>query len=415
MLAVIHPSLCGFGGKDGYESITFFPGSPLSRKFAQKKTFPLKEPAGEPAGLYVHVPFCRTRCPYCDFYSQTSLERIQDWIRSLQREAEHYSNSFQAFDTLYLGGGTPSLLSPQQLADLFTVLRTAFSFAPFAEITLEANPDDITREKLTAWRDLGVNRMSVGVQSFRQEEIEFLQRRHTAQGAIRALETIGAAGFDNLSVDLIYGLPGQTLSQWLLSLKLALQFRPEHLSCYQLTVEEGTPFGGLRERGMLNLPDEDAQGRFFLTTSRFLEKEGYLHYEISNFARSEALISRHNSKYWKHVDYLGLGPGAHSFFQGKRWWNVGSVQRYCAFLNEGKLPVEGEEWLTEDQLLLETLYFGFRTKRGMDLPLLEGDPHMKSCAAELEKSGLALRRDGRLIPTRRGFLLADSLPLRMVR
>lgn len=386
----------------------------------KKKTLPATIPpapnhAEEEPGLYIHVPFCKSKCPYCDFYSVTTLKNVQTWIKALKKEAEHYRDSFQIFDTLYLGGGTPSLLNPDQLAEVFTSLRAAFTFAPSSEVILEANPDDITPEKLSVYKDLGVNRISVGVQSFREEEIRFLQRRHTAAGAERALGEIRRAGFKNLGVDLMYGLPGQTLSHWLVSLKRALEFQPEHLSCYQLTVEEGTVLGRLKTKGGLQLPDEKAGRRFFLATSRFLEKRGYLHYEISNFARTEALVSRHNSKYWKHVDYLGLGPGAHSFLQGRRWWNVRSVRRYTSLLAQGRLPIEGEESLTPDQLLLETLYFGFRTRRGIDLHLLETDDPMQAAASELEKSGLVIRKDGRLIPTRQGFLLADSLPLRMVR
>ncbi len=369
----------------------------------------------ESSGLYLHVPFCRSKCPYCDFYSVTSMKEAREWVHCLKREAECYRGFFQTFDTLYLGGGTPSLLNRAQLSEIFSLLHASFTFVPSPEISLEANPDDITQEKLAVCRELGINRISLGVQSFREGELRFLGRRHTAAGAERALEKIRGAGFDNVSVDLMYGLPGQSMSQWLFSLKRALDFQPEHLSCYELTVEEGTAMGRLKAQNRLKLPDEETGRRFFLTTSRFLEKRGYIHYEISNFARSEALISRHNSKYWKHVDYLGIGPGAHSFFQGKRWWNVRSLQHYRALMSQGKLPLEGEECLTEDQLLLETLYFGFRTKRGINLRLLEGAPHMESCAAELEESGLALRRDGRLIPTRRGFLLAESLPLRMVR
>lgn len=368
----------------------------------------------EEPGLYIHVPFCRTKCPYCDFYSVTSPHWTREWVRCLDQEARLYRNFFQTFDTLYLGGGTPSILSSDQLSEVFTFLRIAFTFSPSCEITLEVNPDDVTAEKSRTWKTLGINRVSVGVQSLREEEVAFLRRRHTAREAERALEHIRRAGFTNLSVDLMYGLPGQTLSHWLFSLKRVLEFEPEHLSCYQLTVEKDTALGRWEARGKVSLPHEEDQRRFFLVTSRFLEKQGYVHYEISNFARSQGLLSRHNTKYWKHVNYLGLGPGAHSFLDGRRWWNVRSVRSYCSLLNAGKLPVEGEESLDPDQLLLETLYFGFRTRRGIDLQLVERDAHMQAAARELEQSGLVVRKGERLTPTRQGFLVADGLPLRML-
>ncbi len=375
---------------------------------------PLPLPPAEEPGLYIHVPFCQTKCPYCDFYSVTSRKWIREWIHSIKKEAEHYHGAFHIFDTFYLGGGTPSLLSSEQITKVFTLLRATFTFSPSCEITLEVNPDDVSAEKLHAWRALGIDRISVGAQSFRQEETHFLKRRHTAREAERALENIRRAGFANLSVDLMYGLPGQSISHWLFSLKRALEFEPEHLSCYQLTVEKNTALGRLEAQGKLSLPLEENQRRFFLVTSRFLERHGYVHYEISNFARSEDLQSRHNTKYWKHVGYLGLGPGAHSFLAGKRWWNVRSVRRYCSLLSKEKLPVEGEEVLTPDQLLLESLCFGFRTQRGIDLQLIDGNAHMRAVAKDLEQSCLVTQKGKRLAPTRKGFLVADSLPLRML-
>jgi oxygen-independent coproporphyrinogen-3 oxidase len=280
-----------------------------------------------------------------------------------------------------------------------------------SEITLEVNPDDVTDEELTAWGDAGVNRVSVGVQSFHEKEVAFLGRRHTAARAVEALEAIRRAGFARMGIDLMYGLPGQTLDDWMHSLRKALELRPEHVSCYQLSVEGGTPFGRLMENGLLELPDEEVGRNFFLETSRFLRSAGYVHYEISNFAKSSSHVARHNSKYWNHVDYLGLGPGAHSFQKGRRWWNVKSVEGYCAALRNGQSAVEGEEHLTDDQLLLERLYFGFRTLRGLDLDDVECDARSHAVVDQLTRSGLLRRENGRLIPTLDGYLVADSLPL----
>ena len=203
-------------------------------------------------GLYIHVPFCQTKCPYCDFYSITSPDLISAYLKALEIEASFYKDSFASFDTLYLGGGTPSLLDAEQLTALVNTPRRHFKFTPDTEFTLEANPDDITAEKLRLWRELGINRLSLGVQSFDEAELVFLQRRHTARQTRRAMELIRAAGFDNLGLDLMYGLPGQSPDTWLQTLETALGFTPEHLSCYQLTIAEGTPAGPAAGPGRVN-------------------------------------------------------------------------------------------------------------------------------------------------------------------
>ena len=294
-------------------------------------------------GLYLHIPFCKSKCPYCDFYSLTDLSLMPAWLEALKREVLLYKDTFPCFDTLYLGGGTPSLVDPRQLAILMACLRRQFDFAPDTEFTLEANPDDLTPEKLRVYRDLGINRLSLGVQSFDDQELASLGRRHTARQAERALKWSRAAGFTNLGIDLIYGLPGQTEEAWGRNFKKALRFNPEHLSCYQLTLEEGTPLGARAAQGYIQLPGEATQRRLFLKTSRFLAEHGYLHYEVSNFARGEAHFSRHSRKYWRHTPYLGLGPGAHSYLNGRRWWNDRSLTGYCRALAQGRAPLAGRE------------------------------------------------------------------------
>jgi oxygen-independent coproporphyrinogen-3 oxidase len=363
-------------------------------------------------GLYVHVPFCQSKCPYCDFYSITDLSLIQDWPAALEKEAVLYRDQFGVFDTLYLGGGTPSLLSPGQLEAMLTALRQHFLFSSDAEITLEANPDDLSREKLAAYRDLGVNRLSVGVQSFNDQDLAFLGRRHTARQAVQALEWARTAGFDNLSLDLMYALPGQTKGGWRQTLETALSFQPEHLSCYQLTVEGCTPLAARQARGEFQAAGEESEGALFLLTSEFLADRGYLHYEISNFAQGEENCCRHNPKYWQHIPYLGLGPGAHSFKDGLRWWNYSDLKRYSTALAAGAAPVAGRESLTPEQLRLETLYLGFRTRRGVALEDLHPYCNWKAALAELAEAGLVEVVQGRARPTRQGFLVADGLPLR---
>jgi oxygen-independent coproporphyrinogen-3 oxidase len=363
------------------------------------------------AGLYVHVPFCLRKCPYCDFASGTELALVADWLRAIKREMGFYGDFAPRFDSLYLGGGTPSLLAADELASLVEALEDHFAFSPDTEITLEVNPDDVTPQSLQHYRELGINRLSLGVQSFDDRELAFLGRRHDSSRSRRALAWAREAGFANLGLDLIYGLPGQIVEQWRRSLETALGFGPEHLSCYQLTIEAGTPLARRQAEGQFQRLSEEAEREFFLFTSRFLEEAGYLHYEISNFARGNENRSRHNRKYWNHTPYLGLGPGAHSFRDGRRWWNHRSLKDYCQTLNAGEAPVAGEEILTPEQTRLEALYLGLRTREGVDLNVLLKAQRGKIGLQEMVKAGLAKVRDNRLIPTRKGLVVADRLAL----
>jgi len=362
-------------------------------------------------GLYIHIPFCQSKCPYCDFYSIPEVNLIPAYLKALEQEAHRYREALGPFDTLYLGGGTPSLLTNAQLVTLMKNLRRHFRLLPDAEITLEANPDDVTPEKLRLLQDLGVNRLSLGVQSLDEAELRFLGRRHTARQARRALELARAVGFGNLGVDLMYGLPGQTQEAWLHSLEQVLEFHPEHLSCYQLTLAPDTPLGRRAARGEITPLEEEEERAFFLLTSRFLVERGYLHYEVSNFAREEEYCCRHNRKYWRHEPYLGLGPGAHSFDGSRRWWNFSSGERYGSSLEAGQAPLAGEETLTPSQLRLEALYLGFRTREGVSLDLLRPQPRWRTVLAELRRSGLVRVADGRLVTTPQGMVVADRLPL----
>jgi oxygen-independent coproporphyrinogen-3 oxidase len=378
-------------------------------------------------GLYIHIPFCKSKCPYCDFYSVTDETLISAYLAALDAEARLYRDQFPAFDSLFWGGGTPSLLDTVQLGALVASLRRHFVFAPDTEITLEANPDDITAEKLRLFRDLGINRLSLGVQSFDEGELRFLGRRHTARQTLAAIDLIRAVGFTNLGLDLMYGLPGQTTATWLKTLEQALSLAPEHLSCYQLTLTAGetpalwTPMARRAARGELRLPDEETQREFFLLTANFLTARGYLHYEISNFARQGTqagslchYLCRHNLKYWTRTPYLGLGPGAHSFDGRRRWWNVSSVGDYCSSLKAGEAPVAEAETLTPEQIRLETLCLGFRTREGVSLATLREHPGADAILAELTQAGLVRVDRGRVIATLDGLVVADRLPLEFV-
>ncbi|MBA4417699.1 MAG: coproporphyrinogen III oxidase [Syntrophus sp. (in: bacteria)] len=363
------------------------------------------------AGLYIHVPFCKTKCPYCDFYSITDLSLIPSWLDALCKEIDLYQDIFSEFGSLFIGGGTPSLLDGNTLDHLIKTIRAHWSFDSNIESTIELNPDDVTGEKLRLYRTLGINRLSLGIQSFNDSELIFLKRRHTSEGARKALRLIRKAGFKNFSLDLIYGLPGQTEAGWLTTLKYALSYEPTHLSCYQLTVEKNTPFGLLKAEGTLTPLNEKTEEMLFLTTSQFLEAQGFIHYEISNFARSDNYICRHNMKYWRHIPYLGLGPGAHSFSNGQRWWNYRSLEQYCVSFTEGANPVEDLEILTPEQVRLEMIYLGLRTKEGVSLSRVEDTILASTAFADMKKGGLIKVDKGRIVPTRKGFLMADRLPL----
>ncbi len=342
------------------------------------------------------------------------------------------------FDTVYFGGGTPSLLPAGDLARVLDACRAHLALAaPAPWIFLEANPEDVTPDACTAWRALGVRTLSLGVQSFSDDALRFLGRRHTAQQARAAVEVAHAAGFDTVSIDLIFGLPGQTEKDWRRELATAVALSPGHLSCYQLTIHPRTRFGVSAARGLLSeLPERD-QAELFDLTHRFLADAGWPAYEVSNFARSPDHQSRHNLKYWNHTPYLGLGPSAHSFVRcdasadpcsadeargpagGRRWWNEPRLRRWEQHVAAGERPVEGEEFLGAQALATETLMLGLRTTAGVDLDdfaarygldLLETN---HALVTSLVREGrLEVHNDPddrRLVPTTRGLAIADGL------
>lgn len=361
-------------------------------------------------GLYVHIPFCRSRCAYCDFYSQTDFSLAPDWLEALKGEARLYKDRFGPFDSLYLGGGTPSALAPFHLKDLVGFLFKGFCFKEDLEFTIEANPDDLSQDYVAFLKDLGVNRVSVGVQSLEDKELAFLRRRHSASQAEKAFDRLRKTGFETLSADFMYALPGQTLNTWLRTLHRALSLQPDHLSCYQLTLVKHSPLGAMLSRGEIRKAGIEEERRFFLATSSLLEQKGYDHYEVSNFARPGRLC-RHNLKYWDGSPYLGLGPAAHSFDGSTRWWNTRSIQRYLSRLSEGRSPMTGKETLSEEDRYGEALLLGFRTNLGISMNMIKNFEYLETLLKQLQESGLVTLQQGRVVPTREGFLHADGLPL----
>lgn len=367
------------------------------------------------AGLYLHIPFCRRKCTYCDFYSVTDKNLIEPFVAALQQEAALSDSRGLLFDTIYLGGGTPSVLSAEAVGQLIETVFGRFQIAANSEITIEVNPGTVDRDCLKSYRKLRINRINIGVQSFQECNLRFLGRIHDAGDALRTIEDARSAGFDNIGIDLIYGLPAQKTESWLADLSKAIDFEPEHLSCYMLTFEDGTPLDQRRIAGKINPLADKRCAELFETTIECLGRAGYVHYEVSNFARTSAHQSRHNWKYWSLVPYVGLGPSAHSFNQRERYWNVCSVTEYVRLLTCGVRPIEGKESLSREQQVMEFIYLGLRTLAGIDLAafarrftmdfldVFEDTVHL------LEQEKLAEISANRLTLTVKGLLLLDSI------
>jgi len=369
-----------------------------------------------PAGLYIHVPFCSSVCPYCDFaVTIAGDDRRSTYLDALDREIAHSKVHGLRFDTVYFGGGTPSSLSPEHLDRVITTIEDNLDLAPGATRHLEINPDDVNRTTAAAWRDLGFSFASLGVQSFSDEVLGFLGRRHRAADARRAAETLLDAGFATVSVDLIFGLPGQTARDWRRQLETVLAIGVHHLSCYQLTIHDGTVFGRRKTRGELSELDEDGQAELYLLTHEILGAAGWQGYEVSNFSAGVDHRSRHNRKYWDHTPYLGLGPSAHSFVDRRRWWNQRKVRLWTAAIEDNRSPIEDQEDLSDAELFFEAVMLGLRTADGIDRDALqqrfgaEVTRFDEPAIERLTKSG-HLSCDGhRIQPTPRGMAVAEGL------
>jgi oxygen-independent coproporphyrinogen-3 oxidase len=382
-------------------------------------------------GLYIHVPFCSSICPYCDFSvtkaASPARERFASRLATEVSLAAPAWSDPRPFDTVYFGGGTPSRLPPEELSRVLAACRTHLALAPPAPwVFLEANPEDVTEEACAAWRALGVRTLSLGVQSFSDESLRFLGRGHDGRRAREAVETALGAGFDTVSIDLIFGLRGQTAEAWRLDLETVVALGPQHVSCYQLTIHSRTPFGVQARRGrLLELPEDD-QAALFELTHRFLADAGFSAYEVSNFARGPRHESRHNRKYWDHTPYLGLGPSAHSLAApsacspARRWWNERGTPRWEGRLAAGERPIEGEELLGPKALAEEALFLGLRTTAGIDLGSLRARYGVDLLAANgdlvarlVDEGRIVVNADpegGRwLVPTLSGLAVADGL------
>ena len=371
------------------------------------------------AALYIHIPFCEKRCVYCDFYTVAGVSsRIPDYVAALKKEiglraAEPFWQR-QRFATVFFGGGTPSLLSPQQIAEILDTVFGAFQFEQHPEITIEANPGTLTSEQLARYRSTGVNRLSLGVQSLHADELERLDRIHSPQQAIDAVMMARHAGFENINMDFIFALPQQTIPRWQASLEQAFELQPTHISAYNLTIEHGTPLDVKIRKGEMEPLSEEEERAFYQFTIDFLESHGYRQYEISNFAKP-GFEAKHNIKYWDGSVYLGLGASAHSFDGKRRFWNVANLRKYLEALTAARLPEDSAEQLSKSQQMFETAFLGLRQRHGVDLAAFAKkfrqsfDATFNGLVPELEKGGLLIRRDERLQLTPEGLFLCDEI------
>jgi oxygen-independent coproporphyrinogen-3 oxidase len=380
-----------------------------------KSEAPQTEPDAA-AGLYIHVPFCTSVCPYCDFAVTIAGEdRRGGWIDGVLHEAAMYSDIGLVFDTVYFGGGTPSSLTSNQLFRIVKGIGRHLDVDRLTSLFLEVNPEDVSRESAAAWRELGVCFVSLGVQSFDDSDLGFLGRRHNAADARRAAETLCETGFRTVSIDLMYGFQGRSSNHWRRQLEAALALGVDHLSCYQLTVHGGTVLGRRVAAGAVTEIGEGELAKLFFLTHELLSNSGFEGYEVSNFASAPEHRSGHNQKYWDHTPYLGLGPSAHSFVDGSRWWNRRKLRLWQTAVGVGEKPIEEKERLSAEQLVLEALMLGFRTTAGVNLERLRRRfgidllARNEEVVDRLSRLG-HIETDGcRIRPTLAGLAVADAL------
>jgi oxygen-independent coproporphyrinogen-3 oxidase len=367
------------------------------------------------AGIYVHIPFCKQACHYCDFHFSTNTAKRRELIQAIEKEIALQRNYLgrEQINTIYFGGGTPSLLSEEEVSELLTVINSMFNVSMSAEITLEANPDDLMTEKLTGFKRIGINRLSIGIQSFDDGVLKFLNRAHSSTVAINSFKNARAIGFENISIDLMYSLPGQDLQSWKKNIIQALALNPEHISSYSLTIEEKTVFGKWASKKKIKAVDNDVAAHELLILIDELEQAGYEHYEVSNFSKP-GYISKHNSSYWKGKKYLGAGPSAHSYNGLSRQYNISNNHLYLHSLQADKIPATIEVLSREDKIndwLLTTL----RTSWGTNLEKLRQDHQYDLLkihghyVQQLIDNKHALLTDKSLILTKKGRLLADKI------
>ncbi len=367
------------------------------------------------AGIYIHIPFCKKLCYYCDFYHIITPADYSDFVKALLKEAtirQDYLGT-ENISTIYFGGGTPSVLSVQDIIVIMSHIKRLYNVDESCEITIELNPDDVTSDYLSDLKKTGINRISMGIQSWDDKDLKMLNRRHDSAQAKKALEEVFNAGFENVTIDLIYGLPGMSLDSWISNLDFSFSFDIKHLSAYHLTIEPGTVFGRMLEKGsMSEIDEEDSAAQFNILIEK-AESAGFVHYEISNFGKP-GYFSRHNSNYWKQVHYLGLGPSAHSFNGYSRQWNIRNLKSYTKGVNTGSVYYEKEE-LDIKARFNEYIMTSLRTMWGMDLDYVEkmfekeGYDYVVNLSGKFKNYGLMKQDKKTLVLTNQGKLISDNI------
>ena len=370
------------------------------------------------AGIYIHIPFCKSRCKYCDFFSTTHLEKQAQYVQALLVEIQDrlsisntqypitnnqypIPNNQYPISTIYIGGGTPSTLPVEHLRAIVEAIRREAK-GERQEITLEANPGDITQEKAQAWRAMGINRLSIGIQSFEDELLQLIGRRHNAEQARQAVAIAQAAGFDNISIDLMYALPSQTMQQWQHDVAQALQLNVQHISTYGLIYEEGTALTTLLDHGVVEAVDEETEMQMYDYLVEQLTANGYIHYEVSNFALPNC-ESKHNSSYWNDTPYIGLGAGAHSYNGQQRQWNISDLDTYIQQANAHQLQPQIEQ-LTDEQRHIERIMLGLRTRHGVaanEIPMHKAQGYINR--------GLLSAQGNRIVATTQGYHILNTI------
>ena len=368
------------------------------------------------SALYIHIPFCDHKCIYCDFYSIITTDNINPFLISLKKEIDFYSEVYSQdryFTSIYFGGGTPSLMEAEYIEEIINHLDKKFSIAGNAEITLETNPGTVNNEKLKSFLRTGINRISIGIQSFNDDELKFLTRIHNSETAVKIILNVHDAGFENISSDLIFNLPAQTKEKWLHSLKAITQLPVKHVSAYSLILERGTILNKMVLNGKIKMQDEDYDAELYELTIDFMESAAFYQYEVSNFAKP-GFECIHNKAYWEYRDYLSFGPSAHSFIDGKRWWNFSSLKRYLSEIEDNNYAVAGSEIISNKQIFDEYVMLALRST-GLNLIDLKnrfGDKWIKNkhnFLSQLQKNNLTSLKKNKIQLTKKGYALCDEI------
>lgn len=377
---------------------------------------PLKDSA-----IYIHIPFCDHKCIYCDFYSIITTDNISNFLSTLKKEISFYSSRYSSdriFSSIYFGGGTPSLMKPEYLNEIITFVKENFTITDDAEITMETNPGTVDKIKLKKFLQSGINRISIGIQSFDNYDLKFLTRIHNKETAIQTVLDANEIGFDNISIDLIFNLPKQTREKWMSNLQVAIDLPIKHISTYSLILERGTILNKLVLDGRVTIQDDDYDAELYEITINFLGDQGFHQYEVSNFTKP-GYECRHNNAYWRYRDYLSFGPSAHSFVDKKRWWNFSSLKRYISEIEKKGIAVAGSEFINNEMALNEYVMLALRSN-GLDLNEFKsmfGESWLiqkNDFLIEIENRHLAVRSRGMLKLTKSGYAICDEILSKLI-